>query len=131
VTELSIMVDAHAGGTVVVARGRILYDTVAPLDRALKELMAGPKPQIVLDLHEVVLCDSSGLQLLIDTQRHARAAGGWLRLCRPQPIVERVLEITNLTDLLPAYGSVDAAVSAPDASGSGRASSTTPPTENG
>jgi len=126
-TELSISLDARPGAAVVVARGKILYDTLQPLDDAITKILAGPKPQIVLDLHEVALCDSSGLQLFVDTHHHAEAAGGWFRLCRPQPIVRRVLEVTNLTSLLSLYESIDAAVSVPDPSGSGPASGDSPP----
>jgi anti-anti-sigma factor len=111
----------------VAVRGKILYDTLQPLDLVLKEILAGPEPQVVLDLHQVVLCDSSGLQLFLETQQHAVAAGGWLRLCRPQPMVRRVLEITNLTSVLSVYESVDATVSVPDSPGSGPSSGGGPP----
>lgn len=117
-TEMAVTVDQSPGGTIVAVHGKIMYDTHEPLDRVLKEFVAGSAPRIVLDLHGVGLCDSSGLQLILDTQRHAVASGGWLRLCRPQPIVRRVLEITNLTSVLPMYESVDAAVSGPGSSGS-------------
>lgn len=117
-TELWVTIDPRPGGTVVSVRGKILYDTEAPLGHALKTLLAGPAPQIVVDLHEVDLCDSSGLQLLIDTRRQAVVAGGWLRLSRPSPLVARVLEITNLTELMSVYGSVEAAVSGSESPGS-------------
>jgi anti-anti-sigma factor len=135
VTELAINVDSRRGDTVVAVHGKIMYDTLQPLDRALKEILAAPAPRVVLDLHKVALCDSSGLQLFLDTRQHAVAAGGWLRLCGPQAMVRRVLEITNLTSILPVYESVDAAVSAPESTGSGPPSGNGPPsgrrTDNG
>jgi anti-anti-sigma factor len=112
-TELSVAVDARPDRTVLAARGKILFDTRQPLDEPLRKALAGPHPRIVIDLHEVVMCDSSGLQLLVDAHRQATAAGGTLRLCRPQPFVQRVLDITNLTRILAVYESVEAAVSAP------------------
>jgi anti-sigma B factor antagonist len=112
VTELVVAVDQRPNAAILAIQGKILYDTLEPLDRTIKDILAGPVPQVVLDLHEVVLCDSSGLQLFLETRQHAVTAGGWLRLCRPQPIVLRVLEITNLTSVLPVYETVDAAVSA-------------------
>lgn len=117
-TELWVTADVRDGVTVLAVRGKILFDTQQPLDLAVKAALVDTGPNVVVDLHEVTVCDSSGLQLLIDARRQAVPAGGWVRLCRPQPLVARVLEITNLSSLLPIFDSVDAAVSASDPSGS-------------
>lgn len=118
-TELWVTVDSRSRCTVVSARGKIMFDTKEPLGEALMTALKVPEPRIVVDLHEVSICDSTGLQLLIDAHRQSAAAGGWLRLCRPRGLVERVLEITNLVDVLPVYPTVDAAVSDPGLPGSG------------
>jgi anti-anti-sigma factor len=112
------MVETGPGHTVVSARGKIMFDTQGPFGEALKAVLASPEPRIVVDLQNVLICDSSGLQLLIDAHRQALSAGGWLRLCRPQPLVERVLEITNLVEVLSVYPTVEAAVSDPGLPGS-------------
>jgi anti-anti-sigma factor len=119
VTELSVTVDTRPHHTVLWVRGKIMFGAQEPLGEALTAALKGPEPRIVVDLHEVAICDSSGLQLLIDVHRQAVAAGGWLRLCRPQGLVERVLKITNLDEILSVYRSVDAAVSDPGPPGSG------------
>jgi anti-sigma B factor antagonist len=119
VTELSVTVDTRTHHTVIWVWGKIMFDLQAPLGEALAAALKVPEPRIVVDLHDVAICDSSGLQLLIDTHRQAVAAGGWLRLCRPQGLVERVLKITNLDVILPVFRSVDAAVSDPGPPGSG------------
>lgn len=111
--------ESRPGCRVLVVHGKIMFDTRQELDDAIKAALADSEPRIVVDLHGVALCDSTGLQLLIDGLRQATQAGGWLRLCRPQPIVERVFEITNLTTILPLYDSVDAAVSGDGPPGSG------------
>jgi anti-anti-sigma factor len=118
VTELRVGIDTRPGWTVLVVRGKILFDTHEPLSRALKEAMAGHQPKIVVDLHEVTVCDSSGLQLLVDAYRQVTAAGGAFRLARARSLVRRVLDITNLTTILVVHDSVDAAVSASPGSGS-------------
>jgi anti-anti-sigma factor len=125
VTELSVTVDTRPRHTVLWVWGKIMFDTQEPLGAALSVALKVPEPRIVVDLHEVAICDSSGLQLLIDAHRQAVAAGGWLRLCRPQGLVERVLQITNLVEILPVHDSVDAAVSDPGPPGSGGLSSPT------
>jgi anti-sigma B factor antagonist len=128
--ELSVSVDARPGVSVLVPRGKILFDTREPFERAVKGALADPCPRIVVDLYEVTMCDSSGLQLLIDARRQAAQSGGWVRLCRPQSMVRRVLEITNLHSVLAVYDSVDDAVSAAEAPGSdGQPGATRPPGE--
>ena len=97
---------------VVRVAGRIMFDTLPTLAEALAGRPAATHPRVVLDLSEVPLCDSSGLNLFV-TQRSARlAAGGWLRLAGVQPMVTTVLEITNLTRILPAHPTAEAAIAA-------------------
>jgi anti-anti-sigma factor len=120
VTELWVDIDPRPGWTVLVVRGKVLFDTHGPLGQALKEAVVGHQPKIVVDLHDVTVCDSSGLQLLVDAYRQVSAAGGAFRLCRARSLVRRVLDITNLTTILVVFDSVDAAVSAPLGSGSER-----------
>jgi anti-sigma B factor antagonist len=110
--ELWVTVREQSGWAVLSPQGKIMFDTHEPLGEALNAALARPAPRIVIDLHEVVLCDSSGLQLLLDARRKATSAGGELRLCRTQPLVQRVLEVTNLTSILPVHATVEAAVSA-------------------
>jgi anti-anti-sigma factor len=118
VTELWVTAEVRPEWTVLVARGKVLFDTYEPLGQALKEAVAQPGRKVVVDLDEVTVCDSSGLQLLVDTYRQLTANGGTLRLSRARSLVRRVLEITNLTTILVVFDSVEAAVSAPPSSGS-------------
>jgi anti-anti-sigma factor len=94
---------------VVRVAGRMLYDTLPPLADTMAQLTSGGCPRLILDLSEVAMCDSSGLNLLVRTRAKLADAGGWLRLAGAQPMVGNVLEITNLTRILPCYTTVDAA----------------------
>jgi anti-sigma B factor antagonist len=91
---------------VVTARGSIFFDTHESLRKTLLTLAAEDQPRIVLDLSGVDLCDSSGLNLIAQTHLTAVRHGGWLRLAGVQPIVRQVLDATNLSRMLPLYGSV-------------------------
>jgi anti-sigma B factor antagonist len=119
VTELWVTSDPRPERIVLSARGKIMFGSREPLGEALKAALTTPVPRIVVDLHEVTICDSAGLQLLVDAHRQAVAAGGWLRLSRPRGLVERVLQITNLVEILSVHPTVDEAVSAPGLPGSG------------
>ncbi len=105
------MVREGDGYTVVAPRGRIFFDTVHPVRDALLRLAAGEPARVVLDLSDVATCDSSGLNLMVEAQRVATRQGGWLRLAGVTPGVQRVLQVTNLTRVLPVYDTVEAAAS--------------------
>jgi anti-anti-sigma factor len=100
---------AAADPVVVRVTGRLLFDTLPPLAEALSGPIPQACPRVVLDLSAVPMCDSSALNLLVRTWSTLTDAGGWLRLAGTQPLVDRVLEITNLTRILPRYSTADAA----------------------
>lgn len=108
-TGLEVTVKDLDGHTVVTARGDIFFDTVDPLRTALLSAAETDGPRIVLDLGDVRLCDSSGLNVMAHAQQVTARHDGWLRLAAVRPMVRTVLEATNLVRLLPIYESVTAA----------------------
>src|SRR2546429_8287545 len=98
----SVTVQDGAGHSVVVPRGRLYFDTIEPLRKALLAL-AGERPRIVLDLSQVESCDSAALNLMVEVNRKATGRDGWLRLVAPRPHVRPVLEGTNPTRPLATY----------------------------
>jgi anti-anti-sigma factor len=57
--------------------------------------------------------DRSGLNLIVITHHAVGGRGGWLRLVSLQPLVRRVLDVTNLTRALSIHATTDDAVNAP------------------
>jgi anti-anti-sigma factor len=98
---------------VIRVTGRVLYDTLGPLAELFARLGTSPPARVVLDLSDVPMCDSSGLNLMVKARRDLVAGGGWLRLAGIQPMVGKVLEITNLIRILPCYTTADEAAQAP------------------
>ena len=94
------------GTTVVRVREGIFTDNRAPLLTALLGLADTPRARIVIDLSAVPLCDSAALNMLVQVHQRA-AAGGSLRLTNPQPMVRRVLHVTNLNRLIPKNSDTD------------------------
>lgn len=81
------------GGRVVALRGELDAFTC----RGLAERLIGSSGSlVVVDLCEVTFIDSSGLGALHAARRVAIENGGSLVVCRPSPLVYRVLEITGL-----------------------------------
>ena len=60
---------------------------------------------VVLQLEETDFLDSSGLGCLVRMYGVLRAAGGGLNLCQMQSRVVRIIEMTNLGSVFPAYAS--------------------------
>jgi anti-anti-sigma factor len=111
---LRVLVQADGPHAIVAAQGAVYFDTIEVLREALLPLAGGDQPRLVLDLSGVAVCDSSGLNLMVQTHQLAARHGGWLRLAGPQPLVRRALEATNLTRLLTVHDSVAAAVADAD-----------------
>jgi len=81
------------GGRVFALKGELDAYTC----RGLAEQLVGPPGSlIVVDLCAVTFMDSSGLGTIHEARRIAIKDGGNLVVCRPGPVVYRVLEITGL-----------------------------------
>jgi stage II sporulation protein AA (anti-sigma F factor antagonist) len=103
------------GGRVFALRGELDASSC----RGLAEHLIGPPGSlVVVDLHQLTFMDSSGLGAIHAARRMAIKDGGDLVVCRPSPMVYRVLEITGLdlwvTDWNPKWWNGSAMGSAPD-----------------
>ena len=76
--------------------------------------MAAGRTRIVLDLSALKFCDACGLGSLVRVSVRAAERGGWLRLVAPSPQTARIIGITRLARVLPAYAAVLEALAAPD-----------------
>jgi anti-anti-sigma factor len=87
--------------TLVALRGELDLLATAELEPELDRLAAEPGVEVVaLDLRELDFLDSSGLRLVVVAERRLGEAGRRLVLVRgPQP-VQRVFEITRMSERL-------------------------------
>jgi anti-anti-sigma factor len=53
-------------------------------------------PQLIIDLRKLLLVDSAGLELLVETSNECVRKGGELRLAGASPLIKDVLRITGL-----------------------------------
>lgn len=93
-------------GRIVALRGELDASTA----RGLSDHLIGPPGSlVVVDLFGLTFIDSSGLGAIHAARRKVMEDGGNLVVCRPNPAVLRVLEITGLdiwvTDWDPAWSS--------------------------
>lgn len=66
---------------------------------------------LAIDLHTLPFINSAALGYLIKAQKSMERQGGELALARLQPALQQILEMTNLDVVIPAFETVDEAVS--------------------
>ena len=67
-------------------------------------------PLVVVDLGGIDFLDSTGLGVLLGAVKRVRGQGGELALCRAEPQVRKVFEITHVIEILPIHHDVSSAV---------------------
>ena len=75
----------------------------------MRRLIDGPVSRVVIDLGAVAFCDSVGLSAFVDGHRRCKAAGGYLRLARATPFLQRILAVVGLLGPVALYRTVEAA----------------------
>jgi len=98
------------GYVVVALRGELDVCTAASV---VPEFMAPATSGagIIVDLADLAFMDCGSLRELASAREQARRAGGDLLLAGPQPIVLRLLHLTDVINHWPEFTSVDDAVS--------------------
>jgi anti-sigma B factor antagonist len=98
------------GHAVVAVIGEVDAHTAPELREALADVLDGGGRNLVVDLADVGLLDSSGLGVILAAFERVRDAGGELRVSCPDPHVRRVFEITGLDGFVGIHDSTDDAV---------------------
>lgn len=106
------MFKATRQGAVDVIRGSvpINQEHAEDLRSALKPCFEDGQPMIVLDMSAVQLIDSTGLELLWETQDNVELCGGAFKLAATTPLVGDILRATGLRDRLDCFPDVKSAV---------------------
>jgi anti-sigma B factor antagonist len=92
--ELSIRTDAPR--CYVEVMGRFDAHETARFRRAVDAFLAGPAPDVRLDLRQVAFLDSSALAEIVRAMKLARAGGGDLVLTGLSVPVRVILELTGI-----------------------------------
>jgi anti-sigma B factor antagonist len=92
---LTVNSQTHDGMVVLSLEGELDIYTVGAF-RQESDKIDPSAAQVVVDLTDVSLLDSSGLGALVSLLNRARAAGGLLGIVCPQRHLRRVFEITGL-----------------------------------
>ncbi len=95
---------------VVQVSGEIDLETASQLGDHLVTVMRERTSHLVLDFSRVTFMDSTGLKVLIATQRRVLLAGGSLALVGLTRPVLKVLTVTGLVSTFTLYDNVESAV---------------------
>ncbi|MEV5597398.1 STAS domain-containing protein [Streptomyces sp. NPDC052496] len=92
--------------------GDLDLTTASTLRAEALDLIGRGHRHLVLDLEAVAFCDSSGFNALVAIWHSAKEAGGSLSLAAVSGRLARLLNITGLDTLLPAYPTTAEALAA-------------------
>ncbi|MDG4863521.1 STAS domain-containing protein [Streptomyces sp. T-3] len=106
---LTVERNDHPRGTVLTMTGELDYDASPVLRRTFDQARLTTGQRLVLELSGVTFCDSSGVNLLVAARATACAQGAGIAVTGVTPAVAKVLRITGLDTVLPAYASPDEA----------------------
>lgn len=73
------------------------------LDHELRRLVMGGTPNILVNLAQVTMMDSSGIAAMVGTYVSLTREGGSLKLSRPSSRVREVLRVMRLLDSIPTF----------------------------
>lgn len=96
--DLVLNTEIDGDRAILSIKGELDAYTAPGLEEQVSKLTRDGARTIVLDLSETGFLDSSGLRVILTSQRRLSEAEGELRLRRASESVTRLLEITGLSD---------------------------------
>ncbi|WP_329089198.1 MULTISPECIES: STAS domain-containing protein [unclassified Streptosporangium] len=111
-TRLDLSVRRHEGASVIVLAGELDKLSSPRLRDVMVTQLDDGACHLVLDVTGLRFCDSTGLWTMLEFQRRAGAAGGYLRLAGVHGVLARILTITGLAGAFSLDPDVPAALRA-------------------
>jgi anti-sigma B factor antagonist len=103
--DLSLTTKRSGSRAVVHVKGDLDAFSAPSLEAEVAHLVAGNTRDVVFDLSATGFLDSSGLRALLVAERSVLDTGGTITLRDPSEPVQRLLEITGLSDHFPVEAS--------------------------
>jgi anti-sigma B factor antagonist len=100
VTPFRVSVIESPDGPVIRPHGDMDMATADEFDRVTTPLVNAGQATMTIDMSDVELCDSTGINTLVRLRNACHEAGGRLSLASPQPQVRLVLDLTGLNEFL-------------------------------
>ncbi len=99
-------------GTVSVITGKetVSEANLDELNHRLEECLRDAPPRVVLNLTDVALFDSRGLEWLLDSAERCSQRGGQLQLAAPNALCRDILTVTGVGESFERFDDLRAAV---------------------
>jgi anti-anti-sigma factor len=112
-TELaSVAFEERVGVSVARVKGEIDMTNAEDLTQRIGSSLSNAAPGIALDLSQVTYLDSSGIRVLFELATRLRHRGQRITLAvKDDAPLRRVLQLTDVSAMIPVYESVDEACS--------------------
>lgn len=86
----------HGAIDVIVGDRPLTADNAGTLKQVLEQCVHDGQPRLVLDLRDVSLIDSIGLELLLDARDTCIKRGGTMQLASVSPLCLDILKVTGV-----------------------------------
>ncbi len=107
---LLILTRTEGAATVVCTDGDIDIQSAPQLRDKISTLVRDGASHIVVDLDRTDFLDSSALGALVSANKELQAVGGSLKLVCTKQHVRKVFDITRVSEIIPYFSSVEAAL---------------------
>ncbi|MFJ7591654.1 STAS domain-containing protein [Streptomyces sp. NPDC097617] len=114
--RFTVAVEAVDGAVILALAGELDHDTAQPLRDALDTALT-PGRRLLVDLAALGFCDSTGLNVLLNSRLAAREAGASLELVGLHGPVARMFRITGADGVFPIHPDVTEALRTPHGGG--------------
>jgi anti-sigma B factor antagonist len=98
--QLRIDIRREGERAVVALDGELDMASAPRLERALQSEQIGPDTMLVLDLQALQFIDSTGLRAILSLREAAHGRGQQFAVTRGSPQVQRLLDITGVSEHL-------------------------------
>jgi anti-sigma B factor antagonist len=109
--QASFLLERVDGCSVVFAVGEIDLAASPVMREVMAEAVESGR-HLIVDLSAVSFLDSTGLSVLLGTQKTIEATHKLMSLAEPSGFVAKVLRITRVADAIPVHPDLDTALSA-------------------
>jgi anti-sigma B factor antagonist len=108
--DLDLESTQRGATSILTLRGEVDVYTAPRLRQAIVDLIDDGSPLVVVDMGNVDFLDSTGLGVLVEGLKRARARASDLAIVATQDKILKIFDITGLNKAFAIFGSVDDAV---------------------
>ena len=103
-------VESQGAVNIVHLEGPLTQDSIESLNDSIEAGLSGGLPMVVLNMAQVPILDSAGLEALLDASDSVTTRGGSVKLSGLNLLCQEVLRVTEVGNHFQTYASSKAAV---------------------